>query len=93
MCIDYVILKIYRCQTAMLSKIAVQLECWEIRVIYFLEISSISNVNSIKIYIGTTMGYPTQFPMSGKLNKGDIEYHTSMLHDEINFDWSKTEFK
>ena len=38
------------------------------------------------------MGYPTQFSMSGKL-KGDIEYHTSILHDEINFDWSKIEFK
>ena len=31
--------------------------------------------------------------MSGKLNKEDIEYHTSSLHDEINFDWSRTEFK
>ena len=39
------------------------------------------------------MGYPTQFSMSGKLNKGDIEYHTSILHDQINFDWSKIEFK
>ena len=28
----------------------------------FLEISSITNVNSLRIYIGTTMGYPTQFP-------------------------------
>ena len=39
------------------------------------------------------MGYPTQFSMSGKLNKGDIQYHTSVLHDEINFDWSKIEFR
>ena len=30
--------------------------------------------------------------MSGKLTKDDIEYHTSILHDEINFDWSKIEF-
>ena len=28
----------------------------------FLELSSITNVSSIRIYIGTTMGYPTQFP-------------------------------
>ena len=46
----------------------------------FLEINSITNVNSIRIYIGTTMGYPTQFFLSGKL-KGDIEYHTFILHD------------
>ena len=39
------------------------------------------------------MDYPTQFSMSGKLTKGDIEYHTSILHDEINFDWYKIEFK
>ena len=39
------------------------------------------------------MGYSTQFSMSGKLTKGDIKYHTSILHDEIKFDWSKTEFK
>ena len=29
----------------------------------YLEISSITNVSSIRIYIGTTMGYPTQFSM------------------------------
>ena len=29
----------------------------------FLEISSITNVNTIRIYIETTMGYPTQFSM------------------------------
>ena len=39
------------------------------------------------------MGYPTQLSMSGKLTKGDIEYHTSILQDEINFEWSKIEFK
>ena len=39
------------------------------------------------------MAYSTQFSMSGKHNKGDIEYHTCILHDEINFDWSKMEFK
>ena len=77
----------------MLNKIAVQLECWEIKVIY-LEKSSITNVSSVRIYIGTTMGYPTQFSMIGKLNKeGDIEYNTSVLNDEINFDWSRMEFK
>ena len=59
----------------------------------FLEIVSITNINSIRIYIGTTMGYPTQFSMSVKLTKSDIEYHTSILYDEINFDWSKIEFK
>ena len=59
----------------------------------FLEISSITNVSFIRIYIGTTMGYPTQFSMSEKLTKGDTEYHTSILYDEINFDWSKIEFK
>ena len=25
------------------------------------------------------MGYPTQFSMSGKLTKGDMEYHTSIF--------------
>ena len=59
----------------------------------FLEISSITNVSSIRIHIGTTMGYPTQFFMSGKPTKGDIEYHTFILYDEINFDWSKIEYK
>ena len=59
----------------------------------YLEISSIVNVSSISIYIGTTMGYPTQFSMSGKLTKGDMEYHTSIFYDENNFDWSKIEFK
>ena len=39
------------------------------------------------------MGYPTQFSMSGKLTKGDIKYHTSILYDEINVDGSKIEFK
>ena len=59
----------------------------------YLEISSITNVSSIIIYIGTTMGYPTLFSMSGKLTNGDMEYHTSICYDEINFDWSKIEFK
>ena len=27
----------------------------------YLELSSITNVSSIRLYIGTTMGYPTQF--------------------------------
>ena len=31
--------------------------------------------------------------MSGKLTKDDIEYHTSILHYEISFDWSKIELK
>ena len=68
--------------------------CCPIRMLgdIFLEISSITSVNSIRIYIGTTMGYPTQICMSGKLTKCDMEYHTSILHDEINFDWSKKEF-
>ena len=55
----------------------------------YLELSSIINVSSIKLYIGTTMGYPTQFSMNGKLTKGDVEYHTSILYDDINFNWSK----
>ena len=59
----------------------------------YLEISSMTNVSSIRIYIGATMGYPTQFSMSGKLTYGDMEYHTSIFYDEINFDWSKIEFK
>ena len=59
----------------------------------FLEISSITNVSSVRIYIRTTMGYPTQFSMSEKLKKEGIEYHTSILHDEINFDWYGMEFK
>ena len=59
----------------------------------FLEKGSITNVNSVRIYIGTTMGYPTQFSMSGQIKKKYIEYHTSVLHDEINFDSSGIEFK
>ena len=59
----------------------------------YLELSFITNVSSIRIYIGTTMDYPTQFYMNGKLTKGDMEYHTSIFYDEINFDWSKIEFK
>ena len=55
----------------------------------YLEISSITNASSIRIYIGNTMGYPTQLSMSGKLTKGDVEYHTSKCYDEINFDWPK----
>ena len=59
----------------------------------YLELSSITNISSIRLYIGTTMGYPTQFSMTGKLTKSDMEYHTSILYDEINFDWSKFEFR
>ena len=59
----------------------------------YLELSSITNSSSIRLYIGTTMGYPTQFSMNVKLTKGDMEYHTSILYDEINFDWSKIEFR
>ena len=59
----------------------------------YLELSSITSISSIRLYIGTTMGYPTQFSMTGKLTKGDIEYHTSILYDEINFDWSKIDFR
>ena len=33
MYLHYVILTIYKCQTAMSNKIAVQSECWDIRVI------------------------------------------------------------
>ena len=55
----------------------------------YLEMSSITNVSSIGIYIRTTMGYPTQFSINGKLTKGDMEYHTSIFYDEINFDWSE----
>ena len=50
----------------------------------FLELCSITNVNSIRIHIGTTMGYPTQFSMSGKHNKGDREYHTITIMITIN---------
>ena len=39
------------------------------------------------------MGYLTQFSMSGKLNMKDIEYHTPVLHDKINLDWSRIEFR
>ena len=50
----------------------------------FLEISFIANVNSRRKYIQTSMGYPMQFAMSEKLNKGEIGHYTSILHDEIN---------
>ena len=59
----------------------------------YLEVSYIMNISSVRIYIGTTMGYPTQFSVSGKLKKKDLEYHTSVLHDEINFYLSGIEFK
>ena len=39
---------------------------------------------SIEIYIGTTVCYPTQISVSGKLKKKDLEYHTAVLHDKIN---------
>ena len=54
-----------------------------------LEIGSITNVSSIRICIGTTVGYPTQFSMSGRVNKENTEYHISVLHDEINLDWNR----
>ena len=50
----------------------------------YLELSSIANIGCIRLYIGTTMGCPTQFSMNGKLTKGAMEYHTSLLYDEIN---------
>ena len=59
----------------------------------YLELSSITNISSIRLYIGTTMGYPTKFSMNGKLTKGYMEYHTSILYDEIIFDWSKIELR
>ena len=39
------------------------------------------------------MCFPIHISLSGKLTKGDIEYHTSILYDEINYDCSKIEFK
>ena len=45
------------------------------------------------MYIGTAIGYPTQFsPCKKNSGKIDLKYHTSVLHDEINFDWSGIEF-
>ena len=38
----------------------------------YLEISSITHVSSIRICIGTTMCYLTQFSMSGKLTKSKL---------------------
>ena len=78
--------------------IYVKQSCCPIRMLgdksdIYLEISSMINVSSIRIYIGTTMGYPTQYSMSGKLTKGDIKYHSSIFYYEINFDWSKIEFR
>ena len=59
----------------------------------YLELSSITNISSIRLYIGTTKGYPTQFSMTGKLTKGDMEYHTSILYDEINFQFQRFSLK
>ena len=59
----------------------------------YLELHSINNISSIRQYIGTTMVYPTQFSMNEKLTKDDMEYHSSVLYNEINFDWSKIEFR
>ena len=47
----------------------VKQNCFPIRMLgnksdIYLEIGSITNVSSIRIYIGTTMGSPTQFSMS-----------------------------
>ena len=42
----------------------------------------------MRIYFGTAMGYPIQELMSGKFKKRGLKCHTSVLHDEINFDWS-----
>ena len=36
----------------------------------YLEMISVTIVSSIRIYIGTTMGCPTQLSMSGKHTKG-----------------------
>ena len=58
----------------------------------YLELSSITSISSIGLYIGTAMGYPTQFSMTGGLTRGDVECCTSILYDEINFDWSNVEF-
>ena len=92
MYIDYVILIIYKCQ------IYVKQHCCPRRMLgnmcdIYIEVNSITNVSSIRIYTGTRMGYLTQFSMNGNLAKSEIEYHTSILYDEINFDWSKIEFK
>ena len=59
----------------------------------YLKLSSITNISSIRLYTGTTMDYPTQFSMNGELTKGDMEYHTSILYNEINFDWCNIEFR
>ena len=59
----------------------------------FLGICSITNVSFVWIYIGGTMAYPTQFSMSGKLNKERLRIPHFSLHDEIKFHWSATEFK
>ena len=64
------------------------IKIWGNKYDVFLEISSIMSVSSARIYNRTTMGYPTQFSMSGKLKKKDLKYYTSVLHDETNFDWS-----
>ena len=76
----------------------VKQKCCPIRMLgdksgIYLEISSITKVNSIRIYIRTTVGYLTKFSMNGKLTKNDIEYCTPIFYDKINFDWSKIEFR
>ena len=58
----------------------------------FLEMHPITIVISVRIHIETIMGYPTQFLMSRKSKKKNIEYHSSVLHEEIYFDWSRIEF-
>ena len=89
--------RLCNCNNSQMPDSYVKQNCCPIRMFgnksdIFLEISSITNLNSIRIYIGATMGYPTQFSMSGKHNKGNVEYHMSILYDEINFDWSRIEF-
>ena len=57
----------------------------------FLKISSIQNFSSVRIY-WNFYGLSYIILISENLKKKDIDYHNSVLHDEINFDWPRIEF-
>ena len=66
MCVGDAIPSFYKCQINISSKI-VDHKVLGSKSDVSLEISSESNASSVRIYMGTTVGYPTQFSSQGKL--------------------------
>ena len=99
---DVLIIIIYECIIMVVIMLVVKLfqhlcnsagnKCiWGIKVMLYWKAQP--NDYFVRIYIGTAMGYHVQFWLQGKLNRGDLEYQASALHDKIIFDWSEMEFK